>query len=173
MKWGWIVAGGLILAGCESYESTVARCTTQVNKAEVRLSRTTPPQAAVEHLAIAKVELTGTEPQRACRGARKAVQIVRQAERSTAVVYLPLPDELDYRWGTAYQPPTPTPTYSDSGSWYSDSESWSGSSSSNHSSSGDSGGWSGFSGFGGSDSGGWSGGGGGGGSSSGSDGGGW
>ena len=49
MRKEWVgLLGCLLVVGCESHEATVARCTTQVSKAETRLSRTTPPQVAVD-----------------------------------------------------------------------------------------------------------------------------
>ena len=138
-----LVMGSLM--GCESHSQTVARCTEAVSAAEVRLSHTADvPANATEQIALAKIELTGTQPYRACRNARTAVELIRREEARTSILYIPVPWDLDYGWQSPSQPPSG----SNGGSW------------SFPSGSSDSGGWSG-SGGGGSDSGGWGGGGGG------------
>lgn len=133
-----------LLGGCESPSQAIGRCTIEVAKAQTRLSHATDiPSAAHEALARAQLELTGTRPSLACREARKAVELVRATEQRASVVYLPVVGDLDYGW--------PVPFTNHSTSRWDDSGSWSAPSGSS-----DSGGWSGFGGFGGSDSGSWS-----------------
>lgn len=146
----WLLIFTFLLGGCESHQSIVARCVQQVEKAQVRCSHTSieVPTVAQEALARARLELEGTHPIRACHEARQAVKFIQRAEQVASTIYVPVPTDLDYGWGTVSTP--------------------SRSSSSSHSARGsDSGAWSGRGGFGGSDSGGWSGGGSSGGSDSG------
>ena len=163
----WLSLSIFLLGGCESRSHVIGRCTIEVEKATTRLSHATEvPSQAQEALARANLELTGTRPSLACREARNAVRLVRKAEQKVAIVYLPIVGDLDYGWS---RPSSEDHTWSGSSSPPhlpgSDSSSWSSPFPSH-----DSGGWSGFSGFGGADSGGWSSGGS---SSSGSDAGGW
>ena len=171
MKFLLVACSFLVLVGCESHAQVVERCFVEVAKAETRFSHATaPPQQGKEYLAVARVELDGTQPIRACGMARQAVRLLRTSETSQGIVYVPIPSDLDYSWDPAPTPSTSSKPWDGIFSEGSDSGGWSGSSSSSSSSYTppvDTGGWSGSSGFGGSDSGGWSG------SSGGSDNGGW